>query len=311
MANLEIKDLSFSYDRKHYALNGINLVSDMEGGILSILGPNGAGKTTLVNILTTTFKLQKGKVNIFGLDIKKDKKKIRNQISLCAQDLELDVLLSLKTNLKFYGMIRGFSKQYLEKRIEEILELFDLKEHQNKKILELSGGLMRRVQLARSFLDLNAKLIFIDEPTLGLDPVGKKVTWDLIKEMSDDGYYFILTTNDMAEVESLANEIVFIDNGKIITYTTLKDFKNSYAGNVIITFQKGILPDIKKSIDRYIKNTGIGRWLEENILELKDRNSFYDFLLEAREMEIDFTHTEIKEETLFEGFIKLIRGGKT
>lgn len=307
---LEISNLSFSYDGKNYALEGINLSTDIPSGILSVLGPNGAGKTTLVNILTTTFKPQKGTAKIFSLDVVKDKKKIREMISLCAQDLELDVLLSVRTNLKFYGMIRGIPKNELERRLDDIIEMFGLTEHQHKRVLELSGGLRRRTQLARAFLDPRTRLIFIDEPTLGLDPIGKKITWDLIREMSKEGYYFILTTNDMTEVESLSDEIVFIHKGKIILHTTLKEFKHVYAGKVMVTFKKELFPQVIEMLSNYLRRNNLGKIIGKNTVELEDKSAFYELLLFLREIGFDITQIVVKEETLLDGFIKLIGGIK-
>lgn len=307
---LEISNLSFSYDGKNYALEDINLSTDIPSGILSVLGPNGAGKTTLVNILTTTFKPQKGTAKIFDLDVVKNKKKIREMISLCAQDLELDVLLSVRTNLKFYGMIRGIPKNELERRLDDIIEMFGLTEHQHKRVLELSGGLRRRTQLARAFLDPRTRLIFIDEPTLGLDPIGKKITWDLIREMSKEGYYFILTTNDMTEVESLSDEIVFIHKGKIILHTTLKEFKHVYAGKVMVTFKKELFPQVIEILSNYLRRNNLGKIIGKNTVELEDKSAFYELLLFLREIGFDITQIVVKEETLLDGFIKLIGGIK-
>ncbi len=300
---IRVKGVSSSYGGKYRALENVSFTAKFENGVFSILGPNGAGKTTLVNLMTTSMKLQKGSISILGYDVKRDRKIIRSMISLCPQDLELDVMLSIKANLWSYGLIRGLKKDLLKKRIDELLETFALTEKRDKRIIELSGGEMRRVQLMRALLDPTAKMIFIDEPTLGLDPIGKKKTWDLIKEMTKEGYLFLLTTNDMVEVESLSNEILFLNKGKKILQTTVKEFKKLYAGRKKIHIKRD------KSIEEWVKNKGEkARWYDDDIIEIMDDNTLYEFFIYVFEKRIPIREFMVEDESMLDGFINLIRG---
>ncbi len=300
---IRVKGVSYSYGGKYRALENVSFTAKFENGVFSILGPNGAGKTTLVNLMTTSMKLQKGSISILGYDVKRDRKIIRSMISLCPQDLELDVMLSIKANLWSYGLIRGLKKDLLKKRIDELLETFALTEKRDKRIIELSGGEMRRVQLMRALLDPTAKMIFIDEPTLGLDPIGKKKTWDLIKEMTKEGYLFLLTTNDMVEVESLSNEILFLNKGKKILQTTVKEFKKLYAGRKKIHIKRD------KSIEEWVKNKGEkARWYDDDIIEIMDDNTLYEFFIYVFEKRIPIREFMVEDESMLDGFINLIRG---
>jgi len=302
---IQVKDVSYSYGGKYSALENVSFKANFDNGVFSILGPNGAGKTTLVNLMTTSMKLQNGSIEILGYDVKRDRKKIRSMISLCPQELELDVLLSINANLWSYGLIRGMKKELLRKRIDELLETFLLLEKRDKKIMELSGGEMRRVQLMRALLDPTTKIIFIDEPTLGLDPIGKKKTWEIIKEMTKMGYLFVLTTNDMVEVESLSHEILFLNMGRVILQTTVEEFKKLYAGRKKLHIKKN------SYIEEWVKNNeNKAQWYEDDVIEIMDASTLYEFFVYMFEKRIPIGEFVVEDESMLDGFINLIEGKK-
>jgi ABC-2 type transport system ATP-binding protein len=306
---IDIENLSYVYSNSGVkALSSLSVQSDMKSGILAILGPNGAGKTTLVNVMTTSMPLQTGKIKIFGYDIARNRDIIRSLIALCAQGLELDLLLSIKANLWSYGLIRGMKKETLKKRIDYLLELFQMKEKADRRVLQLSGGEMRRVQLMRTFLDETAKLLFIDEPTLGLDPLGRKVTWELIKEWVEKEHYFILTTNDMAEVERLSSEIVFLYKGQKLAETTVEEFKKQYAGRIKINIKTGN-ENSKACIRKWSSKNKVNVLHQSGhtfTLECKDILIFLDLLSEISRKGGEIEGLSLQQETLEDAFINLI-----
>jgi ABC-2 type transport system ATP-binding protein len=301
---ITVSDVTHVYGGRYRALSGVSFSASFENGIFSILGPNGAGKTTLVNLMTTSIKLQRGRISVLGLDVRTERRRIRDMISLCPQELELDVMLSVRTNLWSYGLIRGMRKSLLRSRMEELLEIFELTEKGNKRVMELSGGEMRRVQLMRALLDPSAHLIFIDEPTLGLDPVGKRRTWELIREMADEGYLFLLTTNDMAEVESLSHEILFINGGRTVLKTTVREFKRVYAGRKKVRVERG------EALERWVReNPHRARWYDEDTVEVFNADDLYDLLTYLSHNKVPVGELMVEDESLLDGFINLVRGG--
>lgn len=305
---IDVENVSYKYNSGVQALSSLSIQSSIKSGVLSILGPNGAGKTTLVNLMTTSVPLQKGGIRLFDYDVVRNRDIVRSLIALCAQELELDVLLSTKANLWSYGLIRGMRKAILKKRIEHLLELFEMKGKMERRVLELSGGEMRRVQLMRTLLDETAKLIFIDEPTLGLDPIGRKITWEIIGDWVKSGHYFILTTNDMAEVERLSSEIVFLYEGQKLAETTVEEFKRKYAGKIRITIKT--VDDVSEIIKHDRGSKGNVKLLDQEdrefVLECSNVLTFLDLLYEISHKGVKILELSLQQETLEDAFVNLV-----
>lgn len=187
-----------------------------KGEIFGLLGPNGAGKTTTIGMLTTIIKPTDGTAYICGYNIQTDKDEIRKRIILVPQEPAMDLFLSVYDNLYFYAWLQGVPKALRRNLILNILNELELTDKINSQVISLSTGLQRKVQLARAFL-VKRDVIFLDEPTLGLDPIGKMKAWDLIKRLiKNDRASVIIATNDMREAEVLCDRVLMLKTKPII-----------------------------------------------------------------------------------------------
>lgn len=203
------------------------------GEIFTLLGANGAGKSTTVNLLTSLQKPTSGSASVFGKDILANYKDVRLMISLMPQGHALDPFLSVYNNLRFFAMLEGLDRTYWKGKVDEILTELDLFEKEDASVMALSGGQFRRLQLARCFLS-NRPLAFFDEPTLGIDVVGKFKIWDLIKKHArENNWTVILCTNDMAEAECLSDRIAFLRDGEVVRIGTPDQLKSQVAGRQV------------------------------------------------------------------------------
>ena len=195
-----------------------------KGTVLALLGPNGAGKTTTINILSTLLLPDSGQAIINGFDVVKEAEKVRNLIGLTGQYAALDEYLTGKENLHMIGRLYRLSYQDIKQRTQELLELFDLVEAAGRAVKTYSGGMHRRLDLAVSLI-ASPPVIFLDEPTTGLDPRSRLMMWDTIKQLVSKGITILLTTQDMDEADELADRIVVINGGKIIAEGTSDELK--------------------------------------------------------------------------------------
>ncbi|GAB6101556.1 ABC transporter ATP-binding protein [Thermococcus atlanticus] len=196
------------------ALDGVNLEVSEKDNIFCLMGPNGAGKTTLIKILTTQLKPTRGKAYVLGFDVITEANEIRNKIAILPQEARPLNEATPWEMVYWYLVSRGESFSEAKQRTERALKELNLWGYRNIPCLKLSGGLKRRVLLALS-IATNAELIFLDEPTLGLDPVSKRETWKLLLELKRETFFFV-TTNIGLEAESLAKTVAIINKGKII-----------------------------------------------------------------------------------------------
>jgi ABC-2 type transport system ATP-binding protein len=204
-------------------LDGIDFVVK-RGTVLALLGPNGAGKTTTVNILSTLLLPDSGQVLINNFDVVKEAEKVRSSIGLTGQYAALDEYLTGKENLHMIGRLYRLSHQDIIQRSQDLLELFDLVEASGRAVKTYSGGMRRRLDLAVSLI-ASPPVIFLDEPTTGLDPRSRLIMWDIIKQLVSDGITVLLTTQDMDEADKLADRIIVINGGKIIAQGTSNELK--------------------------------------------------------------------------------------
>ncbi len=202
------------------------------GELVSILGPNGAGKTTLIKILTTILKPDQGTALINGIDVLHDAKIVKEVISIVPQEYVFYEELTARENLIFFGIMHGFPKRELKLEADKILEKLGLEERRDKT-KNFSGGMKRRLNIAIALI-MKPEILFLDEPTAGLDPQAKHCVWDYIMELKRNGKTIVLTTHDMHEAETLSDRVLIIDNGKIIAEGTPERLKEEYSEKNIL-----------------------------------------------------------------------------
>lgn len=220
---IEAKGLTKSYGTNN-VLRGIDLKVP-RGTMLALLGPNGAGKTTTVRILSTLLKYDGGTVTVEGHDVKQDADKVRSVIGLTGQSAAVDELLTGRENLEMMGRLYRLTPASAKARAQELLEDFDLVKAGERPAKTYSGGMRRRLDLAVSLI-ATPPIIFLDEPTTGLDPRSRLSMWDIINKLKDGGTTILLTTQYLEEADQLADRIVVIDGGKVIAEGTAAELKS-------------------------------------------------------------------------------------
>jgi len=216
------------YYGKTHALNGLDLVAE-EGSVLGVLGPNGAGKTTVVRILTTLLKPDRGHAQVAGLDVVKHANTLRSRIGLTGQYTAVDENLTSYENLKMFGQLYHLSSATAKQRATELLERFDLVEAAQRTVKTYSGGMRRRLDLAASLI-MAPPILFLDEPTTGLDPRGRLAMWEVIGNLVADGTTVLLTTQYLEEADQLAHQIAVVDHGRVIAKGTVDELKIQVGG---------------------------------------------------------------------------------
>ena len=223
---------------KTHALRGINLVVE-EGTVLGLLGPNGAGKTTAVRIFTTLLKPDAGHAEVAGLDVVTQADALRSRIGLTGQYAAVDEFLTGRENLEMVGRLYHLSRRQARQRADELLERFDLTDAATRIAKTYSGGMRRRLDLAAGII-LAPPVLFLDEPTTGLDPRSRFAMWDIIRELVADGTTLLLTTQYLEEADVLANQIAVIDQGQVIAEGTADELKARVGGErLAVTLARG------------------------------------------------------------------------
>jgi ABC-2 type transport system ATP-binding protein len=210
------------------ALDGLDLEVPA-GAVLGVLGPNGAGKTTAVRVLTTLTVPDEGSARVAGLDVVRDAAAVRSRIGVAAQDATLDEVLSGRQNLVLVGRLSGLRRREARARADALLAQFELVDAADRMIKEYSGGMRRRLDLAASLISRPA-VLFLDEPTTGLDPVSRVRMWRVIRELVAEGTTLLLTTQYLDEADELADRIVVVDHGRAIAEGTAADLKRQTGG---------------------------------------------------------------------------------
>lgn len=219
---ITVTDLKKSYGST-VALKGISFTIH-PGEFYGLLGPNGAGKSTTIGIMSTLVNPDNGTVTIDGNDLKKNPKQCKQVIGVVPQELALYNDLSAVDNLLFWGSLYGVSKSDLQKRIDETLKLFGLYDRRNDKVKTYSGGMKRRINIASALLH-NPKVLFMDEPTVGIDPQSRNLIFEVVEKLHKEGMTIVYTTHYMEEAERFCDRIGIIDNGTIIAQGTLDELK--------------------------------------------------------------------------------------
>jgi ABC-2 type transport system ATP-binding protein len=220
-----------------------------EGEIFGLLGPNGAGKSTTLSILGTLLKPNSGKAFVNNFNVETDKDNVRNSIGMVFQDPTLDEELTCYENMDFHGRLYNVPKEIRKNKILDLLKLVELDDKKNSIVKTFSGGMKRRLEIARGLLH-EPKILFLDEPTLGLDPQTRNRLWEYIQKLNKEkGLTIILTTHYMDEADKLCSRIAIIDHGKIIALDTSDNLKNKVGGGIIT-----IETTDQEKISHFLKN---------------------------------------------------------
>ncbi|EFM11147.1 daunorubicin resistance ABC transporter ATPase subunit [Paenibacillus curdlanolyticus YK9] len=227
---IEVNALRKSFG-KQVVLDGIHL-NVAKGTIFALLGPNGAGKTTLIHILSTLTQADGGSARIEGFDVSAASREVRRSISLTGQFAAVDETLTGRENIAMMCRLSGLSAGDTRLRTAELLQRFELEDAANKRVKTYSGGMRRRLDLAVSLV-ISRPVLFLDEPTTGLDTVSRRALWDIILQLKQQGMTIFLTTQYMEEADQLADEIAVLNGGRIVAVGTAEELKARIGGEVI------------------------------------------------------------------------------
>ncbi len=287
------------------------------GEIFGLLGPNGAGKTTTISMLCTILGPTKGTAMVNGYDILEEPNKVRKSIGIVFQQPSVDDILTGRENLRLHAMWYGVPKKIRNERINEVLKLVGLESRQHSLVKTYSGGMRRRLELARGLLHL-PKVLFLDEPTLGLDPQTREHIWEYIENLSEERDMTILiTTHYMEEADRLCDRIAIIDNGKIIVLDTPESLKEEVGGDIVCLKAEAYNVDKFKEIDSIsrieMKDNHIVltvRNASENLQKILDTAGKIDSVeirpASLNDVFLKYTGKEFKPETGEGGFVQRI-----
>jgi ABC-2 type transport system ATP-binding protein len=227
---VEATGLSRSFG-EHVVLDAVDLVV-AQGQVVALLGPNGAGKTTLVRILATLLRPHAGTATVAGHDLLTDPEGVKRSISLTGQYVAVDDVLTGRENLEMMALLRGVPRRRITATVTELLARFDLAAAADRRAGTYSGGMKRRLDLAISLITPPA-LLFLDEPTTGLDPRSREQLWSLVRRLAGDGVSVLLTTQYLEEADQLADTIAMLDHGRVVARGTADELKSALGGEIV------------------------------------------------------------------------------
>ncbi len=234
MDGITIKEITKRYGDKTVVDNVSFHIQ--KGEIFGLIGPNGAGKSTLIKIMTGLVPQNQGEVILDNLTFKKDSLKIKEKLGVVPQELALMEVISGRDNLEYFGRLYGLTGKRLKGKVDEVLELTGLTEHQKKKVKTYSGGMKRRLNLAAAIMH-EPEYLILDEPTVGVDPQSRNHIFNYVKEMNRNGTTVLYTSHYMEEVEALCNNIFIMDEGKEIAYGTKNDLRRILGENSTVKLE--------------------------------------------------------------------------
>ncbi|MDE1870906.1 MAG: ATP-binding cassette domain-containing protein [Candidatus Micrarchaeota archaeon] len=276
-----------------------------EGEIFGLLGPNGAGKTTTISILSTIVSLTSGSATVNGSSVLRDKGGVRNMIGIVFQDPSLDDELTGRQNLDLHARLYGVKGQDKKDAIKRALALVELEDKADRQVKTYSGGMKRRLEIARGFIH-NPKVLFLDEPTIGLDPQTRRKIWEYISQLNErEKITMILTTHYMEEADELCDRIAIMDHGRIIKLDTAERLKDSLGGDII-----RIGSDKPKELVAVIKKSRLASSVKEfeSNVEIATKNgsaAIPKIIKLAQASKISIDYTTLKRPTLEDVFISL------
>lgn len=303
---IEINNLTKKFGQQT-AVDHVSL-NIKQGEVFGILGPNGAGKTTTLRMITTLLQPTSGTIQIFGHNVKEEPQLVRSLFGLTGQYASVDEDISARENLMIFSRLNGLSRQEAKKRTAELLEEFSLIDSADKAISNFSGGMRRRLDLAVSLITRPA-LIFLDEPTTGLDPRTRNQMWDTIRQLVAAGSTIVLTTQYLEEADKLADRIAVIDHGKLVSVGTPAELKSQVGGSKLrielVDEQQG--KHAAKIISDLLRVTPL---VTNNIVEVPvtDIDIVATILQRLISINISITNMSVKEPSMDDVFFALTTG---
>ncbi|CAM3121409.1 ATP-binding cassette domain-containing protein [Lactococcus laudensis] len=306
---IQVKGLTKSFKGKK-SVDAIDLTIK-KGEVFAILGPNVAGKTTVVRMMSTLLKADSGNIKIFGYDAVKEAAKVRKLIGLTGQYASVDEDLTAWENLMIFTALNGLDKKQSKAKATQLLEDFTLLEAKDKQIKNFSGGMHRRLDLAVSLI-ANPPLVFLDEPTTGLDPRTREQMWDVIRQMIAKGTTVLLTTQYLEEADQLADHIALIDKGKLVIEGTPDELKREVGElKFIVTFDTNATNAGVALIEEvFDHSSGIAINGNEIQVPVESTLQISDFFVKAGQRKIDINVFSMQKPTLDDVFFKLTEDNK-
>lgn len=251
---IRVENLIKSYDGKKNAVDDIDFFVK-KGEIYGLLGKNGAGKSTTIKVLTTLIHPTSGEVYISGLDLKKKPNSIRKIVGVVQQEEAFD-FTTVENNFKIYGMLWEVPKETVKERMEMLLDLFNLAELRKKRVFELSGGQKKRLQVAREFVH-DMDVLFLDEPTVGMDPIMRRKVLDFVREKARNGLTVLFTTQILEEADYICDRIGIIDNGKLVAEGTSRELKDKFGSikKLEITLENDATEENVNELRKFVTET--------------------------------------------------------
>ena len=286
--------------------NGLEAVKNIsfnikQGEFFGFLGPNGAGKTSTINAITGIANFDSGKIEVFGNDVIKDYRTARSYIGLAPQEFNFDPFMTVLETFIYQGGYYGIPKKICIRRANELMKLFGLYEKRNSSIKALSGGLKRRLIIARALIH-KPKVLILDEPTAGVDVELRHYLWGLLKKLNKSGTTIFLTTHYINEAEKLCDKVCILNKGKIIEIDDKKKLIKRFEKSQIVIELKDKLKSLPKNLKKY--NCKIGG---KNIIFLEDKIKINDILKEIEKINLKITDINIKSSSLEDIFIDRVK----
>ncbi|HET7628002.1 MAG TPA: ATP-binding cassette domain-containing protein [Bacillales bacterium] len=292
------------------AVDGVDL-NVRAGTIYGVLGPNGAGKTTTISMLGTLLKPDAGTAKIFGYDVVKEPQIVRQLIGITGQYASVDESLSATENLVIFSRLLGLSRTEAKRKAAELLEEFGLTEAAKRPLKKFSGGMRRRLDLAASLI-AQPPLIFLDEPTTGLDPRTRNQMWDTIRRLVDTGSTVLLTTQYLDEADQLADRIAVIDRGKVVAEGTVDELKASVGTSSLHLRVRRAedMAEARRLVESVLHvQSSVSAEAAKITAPMKDPNRVTDLLIALREAEIPLAEMSVQKPTLDEVFLAITGHG--
>ncbi len=306
---IEIENLRKTYDGKKYALDGLTFNTG-KGEIYGLLGKNGAGKSTSIKIMTTLIGFNSGKGTVAGYDIVKEAAKIRKCIGVVQQEESYD-FATVENNFKLAGLLWEVGREERDSRMNELIDLFGLDEIRKKRMFDLSGGQKKRVQVAREFMH-DMKVIFLDEPTVGLDPIMRRKILDYIRQKANKGLTVLFTTQNLEEADMICDRIGIINNGMIVEEGTSSQLKNKYGNLRTLTIWAGDESMLsKEQVQNIFSDLSFDQLeVKENVITIITKNLEKNLgkimsLLSANNIQVE--RINVENPTLDDVFIKVVQ----